>query len=156
MSSESQPEKKMITLKSNDGEAFEVEEAVAMQSVTVKNLIELGCTGNTVTLANVGSGVLSKVIEYCKKHVESGNSAKDDFRDWDKKFMEVDLDMLYDLTMAANYLDIKSLYDLTCQTVANMIKGKTADEIRETFNIENDFTPEDEEKIQMENQWVFE
>ncbi|RVX03249.1 SKP1-like protein 11 [Vitis vinifera] len=42
--------------------------------------------------------------------------------------------------LAANYLNIKSLLDLTCQTVADMIKGKTPEEIRKTFNIKNDFT----------------
>lgn len=57
---------------------------------------------------------------------------------------------------AANYLNIKSLLDLTCLTVANMIKGKTPEEIRKTFNIENDFTPEEEEEVRRENQWAFE
>ena len=42
---------------------------------------------------------------------------------------------------AANYLNIKSLLDLTCKTVADMIKGKTPEEIRAHFNIQNDFTP---------------
>ena len=38
---------------------------------------------------------------------------------------------------AANYLDIKGLLDVTCKTVANMIKGKTPEEIRKTFNTTN-------------------
>ena len=48
---------------------------------------------------------------------------------------------------AANYLDIKGLLDVTCKTVANMIKGKNTDEIRRTFNITNDFTADEEEQV---------
>ena len=36
---------------------------------------------------------------------------------------------------------------MTCKTVANMIKGKTPEEIRKTFNIKNDFTPSEEEQV---------
>lgn len=50
-------------------------------------------------------------------------------------------------TQAANYLDIKGLLDVTCKTVANMIKGKTPEEIRKTFNIKNDFTEEEEAQV---------
>ncbi|KAK2557831.1 S-phase kinase-associated protein 1 [Acropora cervicornis] len=53
------------------------------------------------------------------------------------------------LKKAANYLDIKGLLDVTCKTVANMIK----EEIRKTFNIKNDFTPEEEEQVRKENEW---
>ncbi|KAF3669860.1 E3 ubiquitin ligase complex SCF subunit sconC [Capsicum annuum] len=56
----------------------------------------------------------------------------------------------------ASYLNIKSLLDLTCQTVADMIKGKTPEEICKTFNIKNDFTPEEEEEARRENTWAFE
>ncbi len=35
-----------------------------------------------------------------------------------------------------------------------MIKGKSTDEIRKTFNITNDFTPEEEEQIRRENEWA--
>ena len=62
---------------------------------------------------------------------------------------------LFDLILAANYLNIKGLLDLTCQTVADMTKGKTPEEIREIFNIKNDFTKEEDE-IRRGNQWAFE
>lgn len=57
---------------------------------------------------------------------------------------------------AANYLDIAGLLDLACQTVADMIKGKSPEQIRTLFNIKNDFTPEEEEEVRRENQWAFE
>nr|XP_051191014.1 SKP1-like protein 14 [Lolium perenne] len=68
------------------------------------------------------------------------------------------------ISIEVNYLDIKELLDLTCQTVVYMIKGKGADminrktpeEIRKTFNIKNDFTKEDDYQIRWENQWAFE
>lgn len=34
-----------------------------------------------------------------------------------------------------------------------MIKGKTPEEIRKHFNIQNDFTPEEEEEVRRENEW---
>ncbi|GLT34983.1 hypothetical protein SLA2020_094680 [Shorea laevis] len=151
-----------ITLKSSDGETFEVDEAVALESQTIKHMIEDDCADNGIPLPNVTSKILSKVIEYCKKHVEASKSedratsADEELKAWDSDFVKVDLATLFDLILSANYLNIKSLLDLTCQTVADMIKGKTPEEIRKTFNIKNDFTPEEEEEVRRENQWAFE
>ncbi|OXU21391.1 hypothetical protein TSAR_014799 [Trichomalopsis sarcophagae] len=54
----------------------------------------------------------------------------------------VDQGTLFELILAANYLDIKGLLDVTCKTVANMIKGKTPEEI-----------PSEEEQVRKENEW---
>ncbi|MED6146219.1 SCF ubiquitin ligase complex protein SKP1b [Stylosanthes scabra] len=149
-----------ITLKSSDGEAFEVDEAVALESQTIKHMIEDDCADSGIPLPNVTSKILAKVIEYCKKHVEAANAEEkpneEELKTWDADFVKVDQATLFDLILAANYLNIKSLLDLTCQTVADMIKGKTPEEIRKTFNIKNDFTPEEEEEVRRENQWAFE
>ncbi|OAY60916.1 SKP1-like protein 1A [Manihot esculenta] len=153
---------KKIILKSSDGESFEVDEAVALESQTIKHMIEDDCADNGIPLPNVTSKILAKVIEYCKRHVETpksddrNNSVDDDLKTWDAEFVKVDQATLFDLILAANYLNIKGLLDLTCQTVADMIKGKTPEEIRKTFNIKNDFTPEEEEEVRRENQWAFE
>ena len=68
---------------------------------------------------------------------------EEEVKSWDAQFTDVDQSTLFELILAANYLNIKPLLDLTCLTVANMIKGKTPEEIRRHFNIENDFTPEE-------------
>ena len=163
---------------------------MALESQTIKHMIEDDCADNGIPLPNVTSKILSKIIEYCKKHVEAPKSddrsasVDDELKSWDADFVKVDQATLFDLILvslpfpgllrdiefhnfnlylkvfsflkAANYLNIKSLLDLTCRTVADMIKGKTPEEIRKTFNIKNDFTPEEEEEVRRENQWAFE
>ena len=56
--------------------------------------------------------------------------------DWDACFIRVDQGTLFELILAANYLDMKGLLNVTCGTVANMIKGKTVEEIRKYFKIQ--------------------
>ena len=78
---------------------------------------------------------------------ENREKVTDDISTWDMEFLKVDQGTLFELILAANYLDIKGLLDVTCKTVANMIKSKQAEEIRKTFNIKNDFTLAEEEQV---------
>jgi S-phase kinase-associated protein 1 len=101
------------------------------------------------------------VIAYCTHHKDDPVPSVDDERDvfdsyrrkiedveeWDSDFIKVEKEELFEIILAANYLDIKSLLDLGCRTVADMLKGKSPEQIREMFNIENDFTPEEEEQV---------
>lgn len=122
--------------------------------------------------------LVQQVLEYCEHHrgeplptpdseanQDETRKRTTDINEWDQKFITVDQEMLFEIILAANYLDIKSLLcvallyllcvlcawrlillcsDVGCKTVANMIKGKTPEEIRKLFNIVNDFTPEEE------------
>ncbi|PVH78605.1 E3 ubiquitin ligase complex SCF subunit sconC, variant [Cadophora sp. DSE1049] len=156
-----------ITLISNDGVAIKVDKAVAEKSMLIKNMMEdlgEGALNTDVPIPNVNESVLKKVIEWCEHHKADPVTATDDDSDsrkkttdieeWDQKFMQVDQEMLFEIILASNYLDIKPLLDVGCKTVANMIKGKSPEEIRKTFNITNDFTPEEEEQIRRENEWA--
>jgi len=161
----SEPQK--ITLVSNDGAQITVERPVAERSMLIKNMMDdLGedALSTEVPIPNVNESVLKKVIEWCEHHKNDPATAADDDSDsrkkttdieeWDQKFMQVDQEMLFEIILASNYLDIKPLLDVGCKTVANMIKGKSPEEIRKTFNITNDFTPEEEEQIRRENEWA--
>jgi S-phase kinase-associated protein 1 len=169
---------KTVTLKTFDGKEFVVSEAVAMQFQTIRHMIEDDCAQDVIPLPNVKSGTLAMIIEYCTKHLTvrekaaewtKGQKAEEkrsaamadtilteELKKWDTEFLEIDTDRLYDLINATNYLDVRDLFDLTCKKVAEMIMGKHPDEIREIFNIKNDFSPEEEEEIRRESGWSFE
>ena len=57
------------------------------------------------------------------------------------------------LVSRADCVYMRLQLDLTCAKVASMIKGKSVEEIRETFSIKNDFTPEEEARVREENKW---
>jgi S-phase kinase-associated protein 1 len=156
-----------IVLTSSDGAEIKVDRQVAERSILIKNLLEdlpEEANNEPIPIPNVNEIILRKVIEWCDHHKADPPASNDDETDarkkttdldeWDQKFMGVDQEMLFEIILAANYLDIKQLLDVGCKTVANMIKGKSPEEIRKQFNIQNDFTPEEEEQIRRENEWA--
>ncbi|XP_018489784.2 SKP1-like protein 13 [Raphanus sativus] len=157
-------EKKMITLKSSDDESFEVDEAVVLQSPCLTNVVE-DCDDPVYKIKEVTGKILAKVIEYCKNHVavvnsadsSSSSSGDDALKKWDAEFIkEMDLSTVYDLLMAANYLNIKGLIDLACQRVADEIAAcKDHKEIRAKLGIVSDYTAEEEAEVLKENEWAF-
>ncbi|CAN6220500.1 unnamed protein product [Urochloa humidicola] len=168
---------KTVTLVSSDGALFEVREAAASLSETVRRMIDGAggsACGGGIPLPNVDARTLSVVLEYCNKHApapaadgdgdgdpapapesSSAEAADEDLKWFDTEFMNIDQGTLFSLVTAADYLKVEGLLDLTCKTVADMIKGKTTEEIRETFGIVNNFTSEEEEAIRLEHAWAF-
>ena len=157
---------KKITLISSDGEKMQVTAKAAQRSQLVKGIIEDYPDDAEVPLNNVKSNILKKIKEYLE-HYENEEpkqierplpSQKFDecVEPWDFKYIDVDLELIFELILGANYMDIKPLLELASAKVASIIKGKTTEEIRKTFNIQNDFTPEEEQQILEENKWCME
>ena len=154
---------KMITLVSSDGEKLQVTSKAAQRSQLVKGIIEDYPDDAEVPLNNVKSNILKKIKEYLDHYQDSEPKeierplASQNYQEcvdpWDFEFINVDLDLIFEIILAANYMDIKPLLELASSKVASIIKGKTPEEIRKTFNIQNDFTPEEEQQIREENQW---
>jgi S-phase kinase-associated protein 1 len=137
---------KKINLISSDGDVFEVDYDVALMSKTIEDAIETIPTDDTdinnIFLSLVRSEILTKVIEYCKKH-NSAQMLDVDLNDWDVEFANVDYTTLFDLILSANYMNINSLLDLVCSKIADMIKGKTPVEIAKLFDIKDVSTYEE-------------
>ncbi|XP_055309029.1 S-phase kinase-associated protein 1-like [Sitodiplosis mosellana] len=157
----------IIKLKSSDGEYFETDVQVAKCSGTIKTMLEdcgLDDEGEegVVPLPKVNSNILKRVLQWANHHKDdpiptdddkTKEKGTDDISPWDADFLNVDQSTLFQIIEAANYLDTKGLMNAACKTVANMIKGKTPKGIQEKFDIGNDRTPEEEEKIRLEDEW---
>jgi S-phase kinase-associated protein 1 len=166
MSAAAEENNKQVRLTTSDNADLKVDRDIVERSILIKNMLEdLGdMSEESIPIPNVNEAVMKKVLEWCEHHRKDPAASQDDDSDsrkkstdideWDQKFMQVDQEMLFEIILAANYLDIKALLDVGCKTVANMIKGKSPDEIRKTFNIQNDFTPEEEDQIRRENEWA--
>jgi len=156
-----------VILVSSDDEKFPVEQKVAEKSILIKNMInDLNPDGLTedfeIPTPNVRANVLSKVLEWWEHHMNTVCQDDEDedarrsvpVEEWDRNYLKVDQEMLYEIILAANYLNIKPLLDSGCKMVAEMIKNKSPEELRKTFNIVNDFSPEEEAAIRKENEWA--
>ncbi|KAH0745373.1 hypothetical protein KY285_007030 [Solanum tuberosum] len=146
---------KKLILKSSDGDEFEIEESVAVQSGTIKNMVDDDYT--LIPLPNVNTQKLILIIEYMNKHAEKTDSNEEEIKEFDKEFLkDKNYQNMFELVVAANYLHISDLINLLCQTIADRIKNKSVKAIREIFGIINDYTPEEEERVREEHKWAHE
>ncbi|KAH7729665.1 Protein SKR-2 [Aphelenchoides avenae] len=92
-------------------------------------------------VANVEARVVKKVIEWCVEHkvIEQAPNTRErkwfTFSEHEKKFFDVPVEELDELSIAA------------------LIKGKSPDEIRALFGLEDDLTEEEKNESRKQNPW---
>ncbi len=154
---------KIITLVSSDGDKVQISEKAARRSQLIKGIIDDYPDDPEVPLHNVKSDILQKIVLYLENYKDTEpkeiekplptNNFNECVEAWDYQFIDLELDVIFQIILAANYMDIKPLMELASSKVASIIKGKSPEDIRKTFNIQNDFTPEEEAQLIEENQW---
>lgn len=113
----------IIKLQSNDGVIFPVDIDIAKQSLTIKQMLEdLDVKEDEVVpLPNLKATTLKKVIQWATHHKddpplleddENREKRTDDISSWDIEFLKGDQGILFDIIIAANYLDIKASVEL--------------------------------------------
>jgi len=117
----------------------------AFISVLVKTSIENDQAAKEVPLPGVEGPILGEVVRYMEHHkgveppiVEKplrSKVMKEVCQDgWDADYIDQigeDRQKLYDVILAANYMDIKSLLHLGCAKVASLIKGQPLEKIKD-------------------------
>ncbi len=148
----------VIRIRCNDGHEFLVSKDVANMSAVLRGMLdELGDHLAHVVLPNVNGGTMAHVLDYCRKHMQINKVASNATatQRMGHTLMAIcSREALFELTNAANYLDIEELRDVACDFIANMVDGKSTEEIRVLLNLTSDFTEEEELAIRNEK-WVF-
>nr|XP_043634990.1 SKP1-like protein 21 isoform X2 [Erigeron canadensis] len=139
-----------IWLQTSDDSIQQAEEEVAMFCPMICREVLLTGMGFSKNYAiklpkRVSTAALGLVLDYCRYHQVAGRSYKER-KTFDDKFIRMDANSLCDLISAADSLLLRPLVDLTARAIARMLQGKTADQIRATFNMADDLT--EEEKLE--------
>ncbi len=151
-----------------EGGNMQIPLSVGLMSATIKDLVCVdldeedgeadpqGLCGQPVPLPAVPLPTMQLVAEWMMWRHAHRLATDEEKAEYDRCYLDrLEDEPLFDLIHAANYLEIKDLLDAACQRVADMIKAcDTPQDIRRRFNIVNDFTPEEEEQIAKEIEWV--
>jgi S-phase kinase-associated protein 1 len=107
----------MVKLISSEGSELEVDLDTAQMSVLIKSMIDDSGPEEDIPLPNVKKNILEKVIEFCQhlkdqplQEIEKPlktNNLRDIVAPWYADFVDVEQEMLFEIVLAANYLDIK-------------------------------------------------
>ena len=144
-------EKKIIKLISSDNVDFVLPYKVAMMFAFIKNMIDVTEENTPINIPNVKSTELKKVIDYVTYYCDK---AEDDEK-WDEKYFgPLNFQEILDVIMAANFMNNPRLVNRGCKAAANFLKGKSVEELRKILNVKNDFTPEEEEQVRKEAEWL--
>ncbi|KAK4435978.1 SKP1-like protein 11 [Sesamum alatum] len=155
---EPEPEKEPIplTLMSSDGQEFSIMSNAAKFSETINNMVEDGCATSAIPLPVVDGRTLAKVVAYMNKLLPVAKNTAEKKKMNEEFLSGEEMSALFELILAANYLNIKDLLSAVAQKIADMMKNKSVKWVRKTFGIDNDFTEEEEKAIQDEYPWAYE
>ncbi|KAJ0972124.1 hypothetical protein J5N97_020083 [Dioscorea zingiberensis] len=161
-----------VILSSGDGAEFTVPFSVAKQSAVIAGIVNETEDGTAdqkrvvkVPCELVSGQVLELMVRYWKEHSDDQKGGGSDsstaelkkkkLKAWDKEFVKLENKLMFELVKGSHYLESIELMDLLCQTLADTIKDMSVEAVREFFDIQGDFTPEEEAKIKEDIKWVF-
>lgn len=149
----------LIELESCDGKRFVLTRPEAACSNLFRVLLAApSSTADLMHIKYINGSMLARVVEWCKIHpvdLEQSESLlqaaqRGASTEWDKSFLnEMKEEQLLGLLHAANFLDVESLYEAACQTVAKRWESRKVEEIRKQYRIHSDYSLEEEQQMRL-------
>ncbi|XP_045483715.1 skp1-related protein-like [Harmonia axyridis] len=140
---EKSPNNILIYLKSADGAVFRVPAKILRCSNTLNSMFEHSDQKDeldVIKLPLINANILQLIICWAKRHHsdpiisdELDEMRSQALRD-ENEFRFEDLHTIVGLCRAANYLDIKRLFNVTCKIIASLISGKSPQELKKMFD----------------------
>merc|ERR1712025_1151486 len=146
----------MLTLKSGgqSPESYEISRKQAELSKFVTTILEGDSEATVIEIGKVQAAALKHVIDYLKHHqgkepeplpcpVRSIHMAQIVSDKWDATWIDAfDKKEIFEIILAANYMDIKSLLHLGCAKIATLIKQLDQKEINRIIEEEEKYRRE--------------
>ncbi|KAL6911236.1 hypothetical protein ACP4OV_000041 [Aristida adscensionis] len=126
----------VVFIISSDGVRFEVPEAAARQFTALASRMNKDRDGDIcIKLEGVSTFTCSKVAAYVRKHDKGLAVSAADLKIWDRDLLRgLTHDELLEVVMAATDLALDSLVVAASEEVAEMVEGKTGEELRKAFD----------------------
>ncbi len=137
----------MLTLISKEGQGFSIDINSSKLCMTVTDMLDnLGIESDEpIDTRSVDSATLEKVLIFCDYIQNNPDKAEEltkwtDDRtftipldEWFVNYITVDQKTVYDVIMAANFLNIQSLLQLGAKYIASLIRNKSPEELKTLF-----------------------
>lgn len=145
----------IVTLVSQEGTMFSMPICVVRHSTLISTMLEDdgGEDGEVaeIPLPYVKAAVMTRVAEFLQlyedepfpeipKPLPSTNMADAVPAKYAAFVDGLSPEMQFELILAANYMDVQPLLELLCAKVASTVKGKTPEQIRTQFGLQDDFS----------------
>ena len=146
----------LIKIKASDGKVVEITKKAIFKSGLLKGIMEDYPDNTEFPLNQVNGAILEKIKEYLIHYQDiepekieiplKSINFKECVSEWDYNYLGDNIDLIFQILNASNYMDIKPLFELVSAKLGSKIKGITSEKVKNDFEIPE---PNEEEQEQI-------
>ncbi|KAJ9050253.1 hypothetical protein DSO57_1016228 [Entomophthora muscae] len=154
----------MVIVITSDNQRFNVTCQTIIQSKSIScqlKPLQGGITCKLLSVIDLPLKRLSNIAESCKPEISAayketgfGVDGPRRMTEWEKKFIPADTELLLEIINAAEALELTELLNFSCKALAEWMKDRSVQEVRDQLNFESDFKPLDEPMHAKEMLWI--